>query len=116
MFVKRPFRQTLYDRKNLLTYFGSPCYLKLSKTKIGSTRANIVSRMHICELAIATDREQTICVNKQNWNVLRALILLYIGLDPYKIDDYAKDGGAGVVCLFCRFYHGPLRTLIVKEV
>ena len=32
------------------------------------------------------------------------------------IDDYAKDGGPGVVRLLCSFYHEPLRSLIVKEV
>ena len=35
---------------------------------------------------------------------------------PVEIDDYAKDGGPGVVWLSCSFYRGPLRSLIVKEV
>ena len=26
------------------------------------------------------------------------------------IDDYANDGGPGVVCLLCSFYHDPLRS------
>ena len=25
------------------------------------------------------------------------------------IDNYAKDGGPGVVCCSCSFYHDPLR-------
>ena len=32
------------------------------------------------------------------------------------VDDYAKDGGPGVVWLLCSFYHEPLQALIVKEV
>ena len=34
----------------------------------------------------------------------------------FSIDDYAKDGGPGVVRLLCSFYHEPLHSLIVKEV
>ena len=30
-------------------------------------------------------------------------------------DDYAKDGGPGVVRLSCSFYREPLRSLIVKK-
>ena len=34
----------------------------------------------------------------------------------WSIDDYAKNGGPGMVRLLCSFYHEPLRSLIVKEV
>ena len=34
-------------------------------------------------------------------------------MDPFscRIDDYAKDGGPGVVRLLCSFCHEPLRSL-----
>ena len=31
------------------------------------------------------------------------------------IDNYAKDGGPGVVWLLCSFYREPLRFSLVKE-
>ena len=34
----------------------------------------------------------------------------------FSMDDYAKDGGPGVVWPLCSFYREPLRSLIVKEV
>ena len=35
--------------------------------------------------------------------------------DVREIDDYAKDGGPGVIRLLCSFYHEPLRSLICKR-
>ena len=50
----------------------------------------------------------------------RTSIVLITLLSEYLFDDitddYAKDGGPGVVRLLCSFYSEPLRSLIVKEV
>ena len=52
---------------------------------------------------------------------LRVLSILYkmvrlLDHNMIPIDNYAKDGGPGVVWLLCSFYHEHLRSLILKEV
>ena len=45
---------------------------------------------------------------------LKANVLL--GHNDLAMDDYAKDGGPGVVWHLCSFYRDPLRSSIVIEV